>query len=304
MLLVGLLLLFVLPALKSGPRELPICVVGADAAQAIVELEAASPGAYVVEVVPSVAALDAAIVDRALVGGLVLADGRVEARIATSGSSAVAAALADSGAALAGALGLEAAVHDVVPLPAADPAGVGVGGLAFPLVFGGIVPVVAFRAVLGGRPGWMLAGLVGFSLVGGAVIAAVLRFAFGSIERGFWPVAGALALGIAALALPLAGLQARFGAKGFTIGAMVMMFLGNPFAGIATGAAWLPAGVALLGQLLPPGAAGTLVRAVAYFDGAGGGAAAVTLAVWAGAGAVLWALGRRSAERARVGGAQ
>lgn len=111
---------------------------------------------------------------------------------------------------------------------------------------------------------------------------------FGSIEHSFWPVAGAVALGIAALAMPLAALNELFGGRGFTIGAMIMMFLGNPFAGIATGATWLPSGVAVVGQMLPPGAAGTLVRAVAYFGGAGGTVAALTLAAWVLVGLVLW----------------
>lgn len=46
-------------------------------------------------------------------------------------------------------------------------------------------------------------------------------------------------------------------------------------------------GFSLIGQLLPPGAAGTLVRSVAYFDGHGGGTAAVTLVVWIAAGLAL-----------------
>lgn len=51
------------------------------------------------------------------------------------------------------------------------------------------------------------------------------------------PVASSVSLGIAALALPLAGLIVCFGTKGFTIAAMSMIFVGNnPFAGIATSA--------------------------------------------------------------------
>ncbi|GGD31142.1 hypothetical protein [Nocardioides daphniae] len=102
------------------------------------------------------------------------------------------------------------------------------------------------------------------------MVAAVLRFLFGSIEEALWPVAGAMGLGIAALAVPLTDLQQLFGAKGFTLDAMTMMFLGNPLAGIATTGDWLPSGLGELGQALPPGAAGSLVRSTAYFDGAGG----------------------------------
>ncbi|WMM73793.1 hypothetical protein RCF27_05640 [Rhodococcus pyridinivorans] len=131
--------------------------------------------------------------------------------------------------------------------------------------------------------------------VGGIVVASILTFAFGSIESTFWPVAGSMALGIAALALPLAGLQKAFGAKGFTIGAMAMMFLGNPLAGIATTSAWLPSGLGTFGQILPPGAAGTLVRSAAYFDGAGGLVALSTLVTWIVVGLLLYAVGMRRA---------
>src|SRR5690606_40214211 len=132
--------------------------------------------------------------------------------------------------------------------------------------------------------GWRLTGIALTSLASGLIVAAVLQFWFGSIVDTFWPVAAAMTLGIAGMALPLAGLQHVFGGKGFTIGAMAMMFLGNPLAGIATTGAWLPGGLGLLGQLLPPGATGTLVRSAAYFDWAGGGFVAITLCVWIGIG--------------------
>ncbi|SDU49461.1 hypothetical protein [Gordonia westfalica] len=197
-------------------------------------------------------------------------------------------------------MGETVTVEDVVPLPESDPTGIGIGGLAFPLVFGGIVPVVAFRKIFPRSNGWYLTGLVTFSVVGGLVVACMLAFGFGSIEAGlwsgaFWSVAGSIALGIAALAIPLAGLQNAFGAKGFTIGAMVMMFLGNPLAGIAGSAAWLPSGLGAFGQILPPGAAGTLVRSAAYFSGSGGLTAALTLTTWVVVGLVLFVTGVRRA---------
>lgn len=109
-----------------------------------------------------------------------------------------------------------------------------------------------------------------------------------------------MALGIAALGVPLAGLQELWGGKGFTIGAMSMMFLGNPLAGIATTGAWLPSGLGAFGQLLPPGATGSLVRSAAYFGGAGGLTPALTLATWILAGVVLNALGYRRAATDRA----
>lgn len=288
--LVALLMLFIMPALKSGPRDLPLGVVADRPTFEVVEsaLDAQAPDAFDVREVASVSELEAAIEARTLMGGLELSGDGLHIYVASAGSTAVSGTITATGEGIADALQIDSIVTDVVALSADDPAGVGIGGLAFPLVFGGIVPVVAYRSVMSGRRRWILAGLVGFSFVGGLVVAGVLRFMFGSIEHSFLPVAAAVALGIAALALPLAGLNARFGGKGFTIGAMAMMFLGNPFAGIATGAAWLPAGVSVVGQILPPGAAGTLVRSVAYFGGAGGTTAALTLGAWVLLGLALW----------------
>ncbi|MEU5841963.1 ABC transporter permease [Rhodococcus sp. NPDC047139] len=292
-----LLLVFIMPSLKSGPQGLPVGIVGTNSGAddfanslAISEADAYAPQRF-----DSEQELREAILDRSVVGGFVVDHSGVRALVAGAGSTAISGALTGTAEAL-GALGeAEVSVEDVVPLPDSDPTGVGIGGLAFPLVFGGIVPVVAFRKILPRSNGWYLTGLLGFAVVGGIVVASVLMFAFGSIESAFWPVAASMAIGIAALALPLAGLQAAFGAKGFTIGAMVMMFLGNPLAGIATTSAWLPSGLGVFGQVLPPGATGTLVRSAAYFDGAGGLVALLTLVTWIVVGSLLFAVGTRRA---------
>jgi len=274
--LVVLLMLFIMPSLKSGAHDLPIGIAGAPAALAQVEagLAEAAPDAFTTQRFETADALRAAIEDRTVTGGLVVDESGVEALVASAGSAAISSTISGTAQAMAQATGATAVVTDVVPLPEGDPSGIGIGGLAFPLVFGGIV------------------------------VAAVLAFLFGSITTAaFWPVAAAMALGIGALALGLAGLQEMFGAKGFTIGAMIMMFIGNPLAGISTTAAWLPAGLGLVGQLLPPGATGTLVRSVAYFGGAGGLTAGLALAAWVLAGVVLLILGaarnrRRAAQQA------
>ncbi|MCC3290362.1 hypothetical protein [Arthrobacter sp. zg-Y1110] len=296
--LLALLMLFISPSLLSGPRDLGLGVVGAQEKAETVSktLESQSPGAFVVQAYESADDLQQGIRDRDIVGGFDFSDPQdMQVYVASAGSTAVSGTVSNVGATMAGSTGQTAEIVDVVPLPTGDPTGVGIGGLAFPLVFGGIVPAVAFRSMLSGKRWWIFAGLTGFSVAGGFVVAVVLKYLFGSIEGPLVPVAASVALGIAALALPLAGLNECFGTKGFTIAAMSMMFVGNPFAGISTSAQWLPGGVAMIGQLLPPGAAGTLVRAVAYFDGAGGGAAALTLGVWVLAGIVLWFSGPRIA---------
>lgn len=286
-----LLMVFILPSLKCGPHHLAVGVSGSAAPQLERALGVAAPDAYDPQTFESEQALRTAITERAVVGGFVSDGQGIHVLVASAGSSAVSGSLTATAQALGKASNVPVSVEDIVPLPAGDPTGIGIGGLAFPLVFGGIVPAVAFHKIHPRSTGWRLAGIVAFAAVGGTIVAAVLRFVFGSIDTNFWPVAAATALGICALAVPLAGLQEVFGTKGFTIGAMTMMFLGNPLAGIAVSSVWLPSALGTLGQLLPPGAAGTLVRAAAYFDGAGGGRAALTLAVWVVIGLALHVVG-------------
>lgn len=291
--LVGLLLLFIMPSLKSGPHELPVGVVGdqAVAQQTEAALNANDPEAFVVTSYGSADELNEAIRTRQVMGGFDYSQvGEMRVAVASAGSTAVSGTLTQMGQAIAKQANLEPRVDDIVALPAADKTGTGIGGLAFPLVFGGIVPVVAFRALLAGHRNWIMGGIIVFSLVGGFIVSLVLQEMFGSTEGVLWPVAGAMALGISALAVPLSGLYECFGSKGFTIAAASQMFVGNPFAGIATSSVWLPGAIAAVGQLLPPGATGSLVRAVAYFDGHGGAHGFLTLTAWVILGIVLWGL--------------
>ncbi len=298
--LVLLLLVFIMPSLKSGPHDLAVGVVGIGSAADGFEdeLESAAPDSYTPQRFGSEEELKEAIGDRDVVGGFVVDETGIRTLVAGAGSTAISGALTGTAEAVGRVIGAGVSVEDVVPLPESDPTGIGIGGLAFPLVFGGIVPVVAFRKVLPRSDAGYLTGLLVFAAVGGLVVASVLMFVFGSIESAFLPVAAAMALGIAALALPLAGLQKAFGTKGFTLGAMAMMFLGNPLAGISTTSAWLPSGLGVFGQILPPGAAGTLVRSAAYFDGAGGLVALLTLVTWIVVGLLLYAVGMRRARAA------
>ncbi|MCC2313282.1 hypothetical protein [Cellulomonas xiejunii] len=295
-----LLAIFILPSLKSGPTDLPVGLVGSsqEADRFEEALTASAPGAYHVQEFTDQATLVEAVRGREVVGGFVVGPNGVHSVVASAGGGAIAQSVSATAQAIGTAMGVPVTTDDVVALPTTDPSGIGIGGLAFPLVFGGIVPVVAFRTAFARSNTWKLVGLLTFSVVGGLVVATVLRFPFGSIDSAFLPVAGAMALGIAAMAFPLTGLQEAFGGKGFTIGAMSMMFLGNPFAGIATTAAWLPTGLGAFGQILPPGATGTLVRSVAYFGGTGGLTAGLTLGAWVVIGLVVHAIGSRRTSKA------
>src|SRR3546814_19024452 len=90
------------------------------------------------------------------------------------------------------------------------------------------------------------------------------------------------------------------GMKGFALGAVTMMFIGNPLSGMATTAAWLPAGWGALGQLLPPGAAGASVRSMAFFDGHGAPTPLLVLVCWLAVGIALRVAAGRTKASAQV----
>ena len=94
----------------------------------------------------------------------------------------------------------------------------------------------------------------------------------------FFANSAALSLTVLAIAATVTGLHALLGKAGIALGALTMVFIGNPFSGVATSPDMLPSGAGRLGQLLPPGAGGNLLRSTGFFDGAGGGGHVAVLA--------------------------
>jgi hypothetical protein len=66
-----------------------------------------------------------------------------------------------------------------------------------------------------------------------------------------------------------------------------MVLIGNPFSGVGSAPEMLPAPAGWLGQLMPPGAGGNLLRSTGFFDGAAAGGFVAVLSVWALAGFAL-----------------
>jgi len=133
-----------------------------------------------------------------------------------------------------------------------------------------------------------LVGVTLFSGVLGLAVAAFLRFGSGTVDGHYWSVAGAIALGSMAISFVAVGLNEIVGKVGLVLTVLVMLVIGNPLSGLATGWQWLPAGWGHFGQLLPPGAAGDLLRSLAFFDGAGGARPVLVLLCWIAAGALLY----------------
>jgi hypothetical protein len=295
-LLTVLLIAFAWPAARSEPRDLPLVVAGpAPAVQQVTTgLEQAMPGGFEITAVPDRAAAVQKIEDRDAYGAIVLNSAQPEVLTASAGGPVVAQLLTQ----LSSRISPQAPpkVTDVVPLPKDDPRGTGLAAGALPLVLGGIIAAGALTQLVqsGSR---RVIGAVTFAITGGLALGAVLQFWLGSFEGSYLGNSGVIAMSIGAISLTLLGLEWLLGTAGLALGSAVMMLLGNPLSGMTSAPEMLPSGWGALGQLLPPGAAGTALRSVSFFDGAGAGRPIVVLACWLAFGLVLCALGAMKSQR-------
>jgi hypothetical protein len=269
-----LVVAFAWPATQLAPRSLPVVVAGPApaAAQVTATLDHAVPGGFAVTVVPDEAAARAAIEARDAYGAVVL--GPTPTVLTASAASPVVAQLMTQLAAALGAQQPGAAppavrVVDVVPLPPADPRGAGLGALALPLVLGGLLVGAALSRAVSGV-GRRVLGVVLTAAFTGLAVTGIAHSWLGVLDGSWWSEAGVIGLGLAAVGLTLVGLDAVAGLVGLGVGAAVVMLVGNPLSGMTSAPEMLPTGWSTLGQWLPPGATGTLLRSVAFFDGSGG----------------------------------
>ncbi|MFD4903402.1 hypothetical protein [Streptomyces sp. NPDC058411] len=298
-LITTMLFAFALPSLNSGPHHVPVGITGSEqSAQAL--RNNAPADAWDFHTYETPAAVRSAVKDLDVAGGLAITDHGVDVYTATAGAPSATSALTALGENLAEQQGTQASVQDLVPFTEDDPRGGGLTAALMPMIFGGIFPALILSSFFPGHRGLRtrLLGALLFSVVAGTAVAAVLQFATHSVDGDYWATALGVILGMAAMSTTILGLQAAFGMAGFALGGALMMLLGNPLSGLATGPHWLPDGWAAVGQLLPPGASGTLLRANAFFDSAGAALPALVLTAWVAIGTSLALLADRRGRRA------
>jgi hypothetical protein len=292
-----LLTAFAWPAARSAVHGVPLAVAGPAPAAAQVrdELARQRPGAFDVRMLADESAAVRAIRDREVYGAIVIGASGPTVLTASAASPAVAQGLAQLAQALSVAPagqggGAATPVRDVVAAPADDPRGAGLAAGALPLVIGGIVAAGALTQVVRGAVRRLTAA-IGVAVVGGLAMTAILHSWIGALAGDFVTEWGVVALSFAAISITLLGLEWLLGPPGLGLGAATMLLLGNPFSGITSAPEMLPDGWGTLGRLLPPGATGTSLRSVAFFDGAGAGGPLLVLACWLAAGLAMCAVG-------------
>lgn len=287
--LVSLLALaLALPAMKAAPHDLPVGIAGPAVAAGPVsqQLATGQPGAVSLTSFPDEAALRSAITHREVYGGLLLSPAGPKLLVASAASPTVAIALQSLGQGIAQAQGAQLTVEDVVPLPADDPHGAGLAAALLPMLIGAVATVaVSIRIVRG--PVIRIVAALAANLAVGFGVVAVLHFGLGALTGSYPAESLTLSLTLAAISMVLLGLFGLIRWPGVGLGVLTMLLLGMPLSGVQGAPELLPHRWATLGQLLPPGAGGTALRSVAYFDGHGALAALTVLGCWAAAGLVL-----------------
>ncbi|MGW0737783.1 ABC transporter permease [Streptomyces sp. NPDC002851] len=290
---------FTWPAARTAPRDLPLGVAGAPAAVAGVERQLQErEGAFEVHRYADEAAARDAIENRDVYGAVVVTP-KGPKLLTASAASPVVAQLLKQAVTEQAPPGTEVQTEDVVAAPAADPRGAVLGTSALPMALAGVAAgtVVTLFGLRGLRAA---ATLIGASALVGLAATGIAHSWLGALTGNWWTEAGVLALFTLAVGAAVAGLAAVLGRTWIGLGAMVVVLLGNPFSGITSAPEMLPEPVGELGQWLPPGAAGTLLRSVTFFDHAGAAKPLLTLGIWAAAGLLLVLLGALRGRRTPV----
>jgi hypothetical protein len=280
---------FALPAAHTAPRDVPIGAAGPQAASGQMEaiLHERAPGAFAVTYYPGEDALRDAIHNRDVYGGIAFGPDGPKLLIATGGSPMIAQMLTQIGNGMAEHAGVTLQTDDLAPPTKDDPRGAGIAASALPITLAGLLPAIALVLVLRREVWTRFDAAVVFSVVAGVTIAALLQYVLGSSTQNFWGVAAGLTLGALASGLVILGLGSLFGRVGLGVGALLALLVGNPLSGLNSASEMLPTGWGVLGQWLPQGANATLLRSMAFFDGAGAELAIAALTCWVAVGAAL-----------------
>ncbi|MCP2292740.1 hypothetical protein [Nocardia amikacinitolerans] len=279
-----MLIAFAWPAANIAPRDLPIAVAGPQAAVVAERLAQHDPDAFEITTSADAAAARAAIEDREVYGAIVTGGGAPTVLVASGASPAVAQQLTAIAQQLAGTP--VAAVEDVVAADPDDPRGAAFGAMVLPLVMAGIAAGVLLSLLIP-SVGAKVAGLVSFGLFGGLLSMAIAQGWMSVLPGDYLTLASVAGLVSFTVAGAVVGLAAVLGRPGIGVAALTMLLVGNPFSAATSAPELLPQPWGAIGQLLPPGAAASLLRSVAFFDGAGAGKPLAVLVIWAAAALVL-----------------
>ncbi|MDF7627339.1 ABC transporter permease [Lactobacillaceae bacterium L1_55_11] len=329
-LLAVLMTAFSLPAVNSGVHQVPIALVTSDQATYDKLAKPLEDKGFKVEKYASEKSLAEGVNERRIYGGIELSQaGDVTVYQATAASSAVAQALSQIGtglvtqqkaaataqiqttlqqatdptmiktlsAKLAAVNAKQVKVVELKAFPKADPKGTGLAAGALPIALGGWIGAVAIATMVKGKRQKIYA-ILSFAVIGGLGLIAVIQYGIGTFDGNYFYTSLGAMLGIAATGFFVLGLLEIMGNAGLGVAAVLLILLGNPLSGLSSAPEMLPSGWGAFGQLLPPGATGTLLRNIAFFNGNAIAEPIIVLSCYIVVGALLYWFGKRSNQPA------
>ncbi|MEV4233881.1 hypothetical protein ACIBJI_12440 [Nocardia sp. NPDC050408] len=291
-----MLIAFAWPAAHIAPRDLPIAVSGPLAAVVADKLTQHDPDAFDISNPADEAEAREAIENRDVYGAVITGGGAPRVLVASGASPVVAQQLTAIAQQLSGAPA--PAVEDVVAADPDDPRGTAFGAMVLPLVMSGIAAGVVLSLLIPSVGGKTI-GLITFGIAGGLLSIVIIQAWMSVVPGPYLTLAAVAGLVSFAVSGAVVGLSSAIGRAGIGIAALTMLLVGNPFSAATSAPELLPQPWGAIGQLLPPGAAASLLRSVAFFDGAAATKPLVVLGIWALAALALLGVGalreRRSA---------
>jgi hypothetical protein len=281
---------FAWPAARTAPRDLPLGVAGPPAATTPIEKQLGRHAdQFDVRRYDDEAGARDAVKRREIYGAVVARPDGPHMLTASAAGPVVAQAL-EKAAGGPPSQAHTARATDVVAAPDADPRGAALSSSVLPMAIGGVA-AGALVVTAGLRGTRAVVALLGAAALVGVVAAALTDTWLGVLTGDWWAESASFALVSLAVSAGAAGLGTLLGPAGIGLGAMVMVLFGNPFSGVTSAPEMLPQPLGDIGQWLPPGAGGTLLRSVGFFDGRASDSPVLVLTVWAVAGLVLVTIG-------------
>jgi len=262
---VVMVIAFAWPSSHIAPRDVPLVVAGPQSSTIARTLDERQPGAFDIKQRADEAAARQALTDREAYGAIITTPTGPRVIVASAASPLISQQLTQLAQQLSGTKPVP--VQDVVTADPDDPRGTGFGAMALPLIMSGIAGAVLLTLLV--RPVlWRLAGVLAFAVFGGLATTLISQNWLSILPGSYGEIAGVTALAIVTVSGTVAGLAAAIGRAGLGVAALTFLLLGNPLSAATSAPELLPQPWGEIGQILPPGAAVTLFRSVAFFDGA------------------------------------
>lgn len=188
--------------------------------------------------------------------------------VASASGAAVAQLLAESAVKVGAELGEPVAVRDIKPLQRGDPRGLALFYISLAAVIIGFVGAIQLsvhaRALI---PLERIAFTIGYSLLGGFTIAAVVDWWLGAVDLPFFESWMILAFTMFTSGMVFTMFNTLMGRWAMIPTWGVMVLLGNPSSGGAVSWPLLPSALGHIGRWLPPGASVNAQHTAVYYQG-------------------------------------